>query len=446
MRCKQCGQELAKGAVVCPSCGTPVKKGNKTLLSIVLVLLFVILVSGALVFWNLQTRGDLPEISFSTIKSLFVKDKAPAEQPAPVEEAEDTTPAEESEPEALPEETEEGTVPVEAEAPVEETEAAEPVEEPAPEEEVAPEEKAVPTAAENDAPDAEPEAALSAAPLKAYQEVEKSNLVRTLAVWSACAGDQEKALEQLKDGDAALLLKLCLGQFVGPDAVADLGIAGDSSLLLFTPEGTEKAESTFTEYLRSLLASEEFPALAERYLDLFLRNVEDVAVGSGILEAEGILQTCMSYQVDFTADAIKRIVSSLIGELRWDEEVESILRAAAVSKGLDPSAEYDAFLALLDAMDDRNTRGDLFHADALQMLLYVKEDGILCGRSLSWEGSNWNFAAPQDGERFGLELETNAHGTWEISGRGTFTEGSLSGSFRVRGESEALGRLSAELG
>ncbi len=444
MRCKQCGQELVKGAVVCPSCGTPVKKGNKTLLSVVLVLLFVILVSGVLVFWNLQTRGDLPEISFSTVKNLFVKDKSPAVEPAPVEEAEGTAPAEESG--ELPEETEAEPVPAEAEASVEEPEAAEPVEEAEPEKSVPTEEDVIPTAAENGALDADPDAAPSTTPLEAYREAEKANLVRTLAIWSVCGDNPAEALEQLKNGDAALLLKLCLGQLVGTDTAADLRLSGDSGLLLFPSNGAKHAESTLPDYLGNLLVSEEFPALAERYLDLFLRNVEDVTAGSGILEAEGILQTCTSYQVDFTADTVKRIVSSLIGELRWDEEVESILRAAAVSKGLDPSSEYDAFLALLDSVDDRNTRGVLFGADVFQMLLYVKEDGILCGRSLSWENGAWNFAAPQDGERFGLELGTNALGTWEISGRGTFTEGSLNGSFRVRGESEALGRLTAELG
>ena len=86
MRCPNCNQKVSKGETKCPSCGAPIKRsGRRTLGGAIFVILFVLIVSAVLIFFNLKGRGDLPAFNFDTIRSIFVKDKEAAE---PVEEPE----------------------------------------------------------------------------------------------------------------------------------------------------------------------------------------------------------------------------------------------------------------------------------------------------------------------------------------------------------------------
>ncbi len=154
MRCTQCGAKIAKGATSCPKCGAEVRKGrrmSRRLGSILIVIILVLVISAVPIVMNLQSRGDLPDFHFDTIRDLFRRTDAPAGSPPiepavpePVETA-SPEPAETPEPEPVETPTPE---PVETPAP-------EPVETPAPE----PAEIPAPEPAETSAP--EPPAAAS---------------------------------------------------------------------------------------------------------------------------------------------------------------------------------------------------------------------------------------------------------------------------------------------
>ena len=432
MKCPNCGQKIAKGQTVCSHCGSPVtKRKNRTLASTLFVILFVLIVSAALIFLNLKSRGDLPELSLSNIRSLFVREKAaPAEETAEPVMTEEPEPTAEPEPAAEPEPSE---VP-EASAEPEPAGLPEPTEEPA--------------LAAEDAPDVNDATVLDTVteapesptlePLEAYRNVEKQNLSLLTKVWTACLDSESEAPDKLLRGDGELLLRLCLNIWL--DGRVDPGFAlnttGDLGSWSLVGDKTAAANVPF----RPLLASKDFEALLDSYCDLILANIDEVVQSSESLEAEGIVaQYPNCYTVDLDAEALQRIASSVIGTLRWDKSIAGILS----------EEELAAFLACLDELDYKLDTGAIASDAVLHMVVYADEDGQIYGRSLALENAErgWRFvfALPTDGENSGLELSLrDAEGLRAITGRGSATDSGFDGSYRFLKDGKSLGSAAAK--
>ena len=459
MTCKQCGQKLSKGQTVCPSCGSPVKHKNRTLASALFVILFVLIVSLALIFLNLKSRGDLPELNLTNIRSLFSREKA--EEPAETPVLPDAESAEEEQEAAEAE-------PAPAETPAEEAEAAEP--------EAEPEAEAEPTPAAEPEAEGEPAASLGTevesevtegeaesvelvaeaptaddrtvldestvaeaepadvSPLEAYRACERENFARLLKAWAACRTADEEAADKLLRGDGELLLRLCLN-YLAEDAGTALP---ETTAWTLFKETVSDGETPAVSPFRELLASEDFDPLLDSYLELVLSNITEVTESREAVEAEGIVESCTAYCAELDSAATHRIVSSLIGTLRWDERIEEILSAEA----------YSAFLDRLDELDYALDTGDLVPDSALSMVLYVDDSGALRGRSLQYAQENRPahllFALPHDGESFGLELNLRLDRVLVLSGRGSAAEDGLHGSFRFLQDGKALGRVTVD--
>lgn len=415
MRCPKCGQELYRGQTQCPSCGSPVKKRRKGgLWGTIFVILFVLIVSCVLIFMNLKGRGDLPDFSFSSIRSLFVGDKGEASVPSPAEEAQ--------EPAVEPE----------------------PAEEAAPAEEQA--EEAV-SAAEAGTEEAEPADSAEQAgqepgelsPLEAWRAAEHAHFDTLCKTWDACRDADADAPGQLLSGDARLLLRFCMSTLLDEDlqARAVLNTEDEPESWALFAAGKQEANAAFLP----LLASENFTSLLGEYRDLILSAVDTVSVGEELLEAEGILERCPnSFRVDLDTAAVKRIAASLIGALRWDERI---------SRTLDKGGDYQAFLDRLDELDYALDTGALPEG-VLHMVLYLDGNGQYRGRSLVWEAperaGRLVLALPRDDDSFGLDLSVlDADGLRSLSGRGVVTEDAFRGSFRLLRDGKAAAGILAEL-
>ena len=403
---------------MCPDCGTPIKRrGKRTLGAAIFVILFVLIVSAVLVFFNLKGRGDIPAFNFSTIRSIFVRDKeAPAEPEASGE------PETAAEPEAAGEPGE-AAVP----APADETSAAEP-------EADAPEE----TAAAEPAGTAAHEAG-ALTPLEAWRAFEQTHFDALCETWDACREADADAPGQLLCGDARVLLRLALSTLLDDDMAARLTLQSEDE-----PESWDLFSSVTgdanTAFL-PLLASENFTSLLGEYRDLLLSGVEAVSVGDELLEAEGILERCPgSFRVDLDAPAVRRIASSLIGALRWDERI---------SRTLDDAEVYAAFCARLDELDYALDTGAVPDG-VLHMVLYLDEAGQYRGRSLSFEAADRSgrilLVLPREEETFGLELSVrDGEGLRSVSGRGVVTGDAFRGSFRLLRNGKAAAEIVAGL-
>lgn len=504
MRCKKCGQAVSRGQTVCPSCGNSVEKQirrTRNLRRFLVVVLLIVLCTAALLFLNLRSRGELPDLSLTTIRSLFTKDeKAPAEVPP----AEETAP---SEPEAKP-----------MEAPAAETEEPAPAEEepavPAPpaepEEPHAEEEADVPTEADvvmapsTPGPtEARAEESIDLTPTESFCAVETESFARLSALLCAQYG-QERAAMLNDDGQQALLnYRLTLGDLArravedysgmsmswlktlalsadsrgtGETAGMDLRLSVNDTFvasaqlvydllsgrtLVSVPELSEQAfameaeeagssspltRAQLADVAEALPAEEELDALLQKYFAILIRNVKAVERGSDVLEAEGILGTYTTLTVTLDEAGARRAAASLIGELRWDETVRAVLEGVAEARGLSPDESYEDFLSRLDELDG-TLSGPAGDNGSYVLTVYVDEDGSICGQRFLYDGYDdaalFSYAVPRDGERFGLEL-LFARGAdrYELAGRGTCAEDTVSGEFLLRSGGERLARLS----
>ena len=440
MKCPNCGQKLAKDQTVCSHCGSPVtKRKNRTLASVLFVILFVLIVSAALIFLNLKSRGDLPELSLNNIRSIFVREKAaPAAETSEPAATEEPEPTGEPEPSTEPEPTDAP----EPSAEPEPTEVPEPSAEPEPTE--------VPVLAAADAPDAndvtvldtvtEGSESLPLEPLEAYRSAEKQSLSLLTKVWAACRGADPEAPDKLLQGDGELLLRLCLSAWLDGRAGSDFVLNTAGELETWSLFGDKAAEADANAPFRALLASEDFDTLLDSYWELVLANIDDVAQSSEALEAEGIVARYPNcYTVDLDAAALQRIASSVIGTLRWDKSIAGILG----------EEELAAFLARLDELDYKLDTGAIAPDAALHMVVYANEDGQLCGRTLTLENANRSgrfvFALATDGEDTGLELSLrDADGLRAVTGRGSNTDSGIEGSYRFLKDGKSLGSAAVE--
>lgn len=475
MRCKKCGQALSRGQTVCPSCGTDVGKQirrTRNRRRFIFIVLLIILLSAGLIGLNLYTRGQLNDFSLTGIRSLFRPDAAdPTAEPEPTEEpqtAEEPEPTAEAEPTVEPE-----AVPVMQAS------------EPAP--------------AEDNAVEATPAPAEERDPLAQYRAVESENAAACRSAFTAWYESRRAAISALDDRqtlsranlivsstarealtaltsyDLSWLSTLTLttdsrlsGDLSGAEAVLtanDVAIAtlrafldlnsGSQSLVLpeiseqaFTPGdvgGTVLTARQLAAAAQALPTGEELDALLQRYGALALNNIDAVTRGSGVLEAEGILQPCTTFAVTLDRSSTARLLSALIGELRWDDTVKTAVCDVAEALGASPDGAYDSFLSKLDAWDYQLS--GLSGTEAyLQMQLFVDESGVIHGRSLQTaDGLRLSLAVPRDGERFGFELRYAAQEhVYELAGRGRCLPTACSGEFALRADSESLARFSLD--
>lgn len=497
MRCKKCGQALSRGQTVCPSCGNSVEKQirrSRNLRRFLIVVLLIVLCTAALLFLNLRSRGELPDLSLTTIRSLFTKEeKAPAEAPT----EEELAPAEtEAEPAETPAEPEEAAAETEA---TPETEEPPVEEEPTPEAEEAP--AAVPTLSETAEAPTEESAELT--PVEEFRAVETESFAYLSALLCAQYGQERAAMLNDEGQQALLSYRLTLGDLArravedysgmsmswlktlalsadsrssGETAGMDLRLSVNDTFvasaqliydllsgrtLVTVPELSEQAFAMEAEEAGSsspltraqlaavagaLPAEEDLDALLQKYFAILIRNVSAVERGSGVLEAEGILGTYTTLTVTLDESEARRAAASLIGELRWDEAVRAILEGVAEARGLSPEKSYDDFLSRLDELDSslsRPTAG----SGSYVLTVYVDGDGRIRGQRFLYDGYDdavlLSYAVPRDGERFGLELlYARGEDRYELAGRGTCAEDTLSGEFLLRSGSERLARLS----
>ena len=524
MRCKKCGQALSRGQTVCPSCGNSVEKQirrTRNLRRFLVVVLLIVLCTAALLFLNLRSRGELPDLSLTTIRSLFTKEeKAPAEIPsveetAPVEPEAEPTEAPAAEPEEPAPAEEEPAVPAPPaepeEAPAEAEEAA-PAEASAPEAEEPPVEEdliseaekvpaAVPTVNETAEAPAEESAALTL--VEQFRAVETESFAHLSALLCAQYGQERAAMLNDEGQQALLSYRLTLGDLArravedysgmsmswlktlalsadsrsnGETAGMDLRLSVNDAFVAsaqlvydllsgrtlvsipelsgqtFALEAEETGSSPsltraqLAAVAEALPVEEELDALLQKYFAILIRNVSNVERGSDVLEAEGILGTYATLTLTLDEAGARRAAASLVGELRWDEAVRTVIEGVAEARGLSPDTSYEDFLSRLDELDSalaRPTGG----GGSYVLTVYVDEDGSIRGQRFLYDGYDdavlLGYAVPRDGERFGLELlYARGEDRYELAGRGTCTEDTVSGEFLLRSGGERLARLS----
>ncbi len=187
-------------------------------------------------------------------------------------------------------------------------------------------------------------------------------------------------------------------------------------------------------------------ALANRYLELLLNNIDDVRIRTGkTVRVGSVAQTCTTLEIYLDKNDIQDILSEFLGELQEDPEIEDLLIQLynmADELGLDLGSYrdadkfYEAFQDRIEVFLDDMDYYITYHNE-LDMTVYVDDKGQIIGRSLefpnSWEEVSISYMHPRRGSRFGYRGSITADGVeWSLSGSGKYSWNKIDGSFTTK--------------
>lgn len=179
-----------------------------------------------------------------------------------------------------------------------------------------------------------------------------------------------------------------------------------------------------------------------KYTKLALSCVDDVEKKEDKkIRAERVSQECTELTVTLDEDTLERMALAVLEEMAEDKEIRDIiLKTAGVLEEhdlmgtMDAEDAYDEFQEILGDISMNVERGRYFGSGTeIVMKVYVNGSGEVCGRSLEYGGEEMEFLMPQDGDKFGFEV--NHRSGWgddfTVTGKGTISGGNYSGEFEV---------------
>lgn len=222
-----------------------------------------------------------------------------------------------------------------------------------------------------------------------------------------------------------------------------LGVEFDEMLSGYEKEALDEMVETLEsskKMVSALPSQAKAEKLAEKYLNIALKQVDDVSKGKKTIKAEGVQQACTELKVKIDMNTMQKIVVAIAEEARDDKDLKKIIIDfvdSSDSFGMDGDECYEEFLEELDDLlseldDDR----DYGKATVLDMKVYVDSKGVVRGRSISnpWTGDTTvSFMMPQKGSKFGCKMSMKAYrDDVEISGSGKRKGDKITGDFKVK--------------
>lgn len=248
------------------------------------------------------------------------------------------------------------------------------------------------------------------------------------------------------------------------DEAAYLGLPGLTEKYLALDTGEKDFVREFEymfhmepeEYLDALELLEAFykecpdkkqvEALADRYLELLLDNIDNVKMRTGkTARADNVTQTCTTLEIYLDKDDIRNMLSDFLKELREDREIEDLLyQVYGLAEELeleevgyrDAEEFYEAFQDEIDEILDDMEYYVTYH-DELDMTVYVDDKGQVIGRTLefpnSWDEISISYLFPRSGSRFGYKASVTVDDEeLSVSGSGKEFGNKLDGSFTLK--------------
>lgn len=254
------------------------------------------------------------------------------------------------------------------------------------------------------------------------------------------------------------------------DEAAYLGFPGLAQKYLAVDTGQREFIEDFSyvvgmepeEYLESMelleLIYRECPdkrqmeALADRYLELLLNNIDNVKMRTGKTARVGdISQNCTTLRIYLDKNDIQEMLSEFLKELQEDSEIELLLvQIYDLAEELDLDLDYykdsdDFYEAFQDDIDEILDDMDYYitYHDELDMTVYVDDKGQIIGRTMefpnSWDEVSFSWLNPHKGSKFGYKGSITADGEEvSITGSGRDFGNKINGSFTVRYEGTGI--------
>lgn len=229
-------------------------------------------------------------------------------------------------------------------------------------------------------------------------------------------------------------------------------ISGFEEIVGMEPEEYLEALELLEVFYKECPDRKQMEALANRYLELLLNNIDDVKMRTGkTARAGSVTQTCTTLEIYLDKEDIRNMLSEFLEELREDSEVETLLyQVFGLAEELDLNVGsyrdadefYGAFQDNIDEILDDMDYYVTYH-DELDMTVYVDDRGQIIGRTMefpnSWDEISLSYLYPHHGSRFGYKASIMADGE-EVSVTGSGKEfwNKMDGSFTIKYEGNGV--------
>lgn len=218
------------------------------------------------------------------------------------------------------------------------------------------------------------------------------------------------------------------------------------------PEEYLKALELLEVFYKECPDRKQVEALANRYLELLLDNIDNVKMRTGkTARAGSVTQTCTTLEIYLDKEDIRNMLSELLEELQEDSEIELLLyQVFELAEELDLDIGYyrdadEFYESFQDSIDEILDDMDYYitYHDELDMTVYVDDKGQVVGRTMefpnSWDEVSFSYLYPHHGSRFGYKASIMADGEEvSVTGSGKDFGNKINGSFTIKYEGSGI--------
>ncbi len=231
---------------------------------------------------------------------------------------------------------------------------------------------------------------------------------------------------------ASMILDMAEGQlWVG---VPDL----NSTYLKFDLEDLGVGDLNETaEALNMLIAAmpseEVLSRVLDRYVDIILKNLDDVQKETVTLELDGLSQECTALTVEIGHEDVLKIAKAVLTEARDDEDLKNILEGIAKLYVAQGNASVDVWAMLQSEIDEMIEDLDEQLEDpqegAIVLVTYADNKNHIIGRDITTpDGEAISYKTVTEGEKFAFLADL---GGAQITGSGTNKSGKVTGTYEL---------------
>ena len=192
---------------------------------------------------------------------------------------------------------------------------------------------------------------------------------------------------------------------------------------------------TSAEFKKAIPAEKELDKLLKKYIEIALKNLDNVKKGSDVLLVGGIEQKLTTLELKIGEKELKKVATAILEEMKDDKQVKKYIEDIALylaSNDIIPTSDkvYDNFReSIEDALEDIE-KSKTNSSEAIYWTDYVNSKHEVVGRKIEFAGYEaLDYVVVRNGKEFAFELNAS---DVVVSGKGTEKGDIVNGEFGVQ--------------
>ncbi len=211
-----------------------------------------------------------------------------------------------------------------------------------------------------------------------------------------------------------------------------------------------EATAMMAELMAAMPSEDVLNRLLTKYVDIILKNLDDVQKETITLELDGLKQECTALTVEIGHEDALRIAKAVLTAAREDEDVkavlEGIVKFVAANGATVDGDIWEMFQAEIDKLlEDIEEQMEDIQEGVFVLTTYADSKNHIIGRSLATPDTDADqlfYKTVTEGDKFAFEAVVMGQAT--ITGSGTNKGGKLSGSYELAAQGRTMLTLEVE--